>query len=72
MTQTRAIGSRPAGTNDLVFEFIESPEDASEKVFELRRFVMPVQFTNKSQVSIVGPSPSDFKLVSRMDLDLRP
>jgi hypothetical protein len=72
LTQTLALGSRAAGTNDVVFEFIESPEDAPEKVFELRRFVMPVQFEGKAQVSIIGPSGSDYKLISRMDLNLPP
>lgn len=70
LTQTQAFGSRAAGTNDVVFEYIESPADAPNQVFELRRAIVPVHFEGKAQVSIPAPSEGDFKLISRMDLNV--
>lgn len=69
LTRTKAFGTRPEDTNEVVFEVIESPEDAPDKTFELRRYVMQVKYEGKSQVSIVGPSESDFQLISRMDIN---
>lgn len=69
LTRTKESESRPAGLNEVVFEFIESPEDAPEELFQLRRYVMPVQYGRTSEQSIVGPSYDQFELISEMDLD---
>jgi hypothetical protein len=69
LTRTKAFGLRPEDTNEVVFEYIESPLDAPEKTFELRRYVMQVKYEGKAHVSLVGPSEKDFQLISKMDIN---
>jgi hypothetical protein len=66
-TRTQETAEHEPGVNELVVEVIESPEDAAETIFALRRMVVRVEFTRVRPPTLTIDT-EDFETVSEQEL----
>ena len=67
LTRTQEMEGRPAGVNDVVLDFIETPEDSPEKSFSLNRLVVPVQYADYG-LGTIDATDLKFQSVSTMEV----
>ncbi len=65
--RTAGTAHHQEGINQLVFQMIESPEDAAETVFTLRQLVVDIAFT-RMHPPTVAIDPERFVTISRQEL----
>lgn len=70
LVNTRATAEHGAGINELVVEFIESPEDQPDRLFSLYRQVVPVHFADHNRGTI-RTDGHPFSLISTQEIPPR-
>ncbi|MCB9554757.1 MAG: VWA domain-containing protein [Deltaproteobacteria bacterium] len=68
LLQTIAVGDKPAGYNEIVLEFVTSPQDDPVKVSTLNRLIVPVNRDDAGEKISLSADQAKFIQVSRQEL----